>query len=167
MGNLQTRSHATSPALIICSANWSSFENSPEATEPRLVIIAPVKVATSITLAGLYLSMYVKASHKTRRPSASVLRISTVCPDIVLMMSPGRVAFPEGIFSAAARTPMTLMGSSCSAMQLRVPRTLAAPLMSYIISGIEGGGLRLIPPVSNVIPFPTRTWGCFVFLAPW
>ncbi len=91
---------------------------------------APVNVAMSITVAGLYLSTYDNASHSTRRPSASVFSISTVCPDRVLTMSPGLEAVPEGMFSAAAMTPTTLMGSLRSATVLTVPNTLAAPHMS-------------------------------------
>ena len=42
-----------------------------------------------------------RASHRTRRPSESVSRISTVWPDIVVTMSPGLIALPPGMFSVA------------------------------------------------------------------
>ncbi len=40
-----------------------------------------------------------------------------------------------------------------------VEMTLAAPHISNFISSIAAPGLRLIPPVSKVIPLPTRTCG--------
>ena len=39
----------------------------------------------------------------TRRPSASVFSTSTVLPFFIVSTSPGRVARPEGMFSAEAR----------------------------------------------------------------
>ena len=106
------------------------------------------------------------ASQRTNRPSASVLSISTVCPDIVFTTSPGLVALLPGIFSAEATTPMILDFGFIKAIASMVPKTLAAPLMSYFISSIAGLGFKLIPPVSKVMPFPTITSGCSVFLPP-
>ena len=56
-------------------------------------------------------------THKRPRASkamliaSTVLRISTVCPDIVVTMSPGRVAPPPGMFSQAGTTPTTFTGA--------------------------------------------------------
>ena len=109
----------------------------------------------SITLAGLNLSIYVSASHKTNLPSASVFKISTVCPDKVFTTSPGLVAVLLGMFSAEATTPIIFSLGLISAIALIVPNTLAEPDISYFISSMLGLGLMLIPPVSKVIPLPT------------
>ena len=37
------------------------------------------------------------------------------------------------------------------------PTTFAAPLMSCFMSPMPAAGLMLMPPVSNVIPLPTKT----------
>ncbi|MNN13676.1 hypothetical protein D3C81_1267150 [compost metagenome] len=95
-----------------------------------------------------------------------MLRISTVCPLMVVTMSPGRVALPLGMFSAQARIHTRLIGSFSSSTARRVPNTLAAPHMSYFISSMPAPGLRLMPPVSKVMPLPTSTNGLSLFLAP-
>ena len=77
---------------------------------------APVKVATSVTVFGLNLFIYVNASANTNRPSASVFKISTVCPERVLTTSPGLVALLPGIFSALATTATTFRGIFNSAI---------------------------------------------------
>ena len=51
-----------------------------------------------------------------RRPSASVLRISTVWPDIEVTMSPGRVAAPPGMFSQVGTMPITFTGACVIAL---------------------------------------------------
>ena len=57
------------------------FENKPAYSEPKETMIAPVKVAKSIINLGLnFFSVYVNASAKTNRPSASVFNISIVLP---------------------------------------------------------------------------------------
>ena len=99
------------------------------------------------------------ASQRIRRPSASVLRISTVCPDIVRTMSPGLVAVPLGRFSQVGTTPTRLIGSFSSATACNTPSTVAAPHMSYFISSIAPAGLMEMPPESKVIPLPTSTTG--------
>jgi hypothetical protein len=119
-----------------------------------------VSVATSITQRGLNcLRAYVIASHRISRPSASVLMISIVCPDMLLTMSPGRVARPLGMFSQAGITATTLTGASSSAIADIAPSTLPAPDMSYFISSILGGGFSEMPPVSNVTPLPQSATG--------
>ena len=37
------------------------------------------------------------------------------------------------------------------------PTTFAAPLMSCFISPMPAAGLMLMPPLSNVMPLPTKT----------
>ena len=81
-------------------------------------------------------------------------------------MSPGRVAAPSGMFSQVGTRPTTLSGNFISAMAFIVPSTLPAPLMSYFISSMSGAGLMEIPPVSKVMPLPTRTAGLSPFLPP-
>jgi hypothetical protein len=55
------------------------------------MMIAPVRVARSTMNFGLKRSwQYQTASASTRRPSASVLMISIVWPDIEVTTSPGR-----------------------------------------------------------------------------
>ena len=46
------------------------------------------------------------------------------------------------------------------------PKTDAAPPISHFISSIFPLGLSEIPPVSNVIPFPTSTAGATFFGPP-
>ena len=73
-------SSASSAAAKIMFANLSSAVNKPVVSWPRAMMMAPVKVAISMTKRGLKRSAYVNASARTRRPSASVFVISTVFP---------------------------------------------------------------------------------------
>ena len=73
--------------------------------------------------------------------------------------SPGFIAEPPGKFSVLAIRPITLIGKLSRAQALRVPRTLAAPHISYFISSIPEAGFNEIPPESKVIPLPTSTIG--------
>ena len=95
-------------------------------------------------------------SERTNRPSASVLRTSMVLPESVVMTSPGRCAFAAGMFSAMHVIPTTLPSYPVDASACIVPKTVADPPISYFISSMLAPGLSEIPPVSNVIPFPTR-----------
>ncbi len=83
-----------------------------------------------------------------RRPSASVLRTSTVLPRYIVSTSPGRVARPEIMFSAIGAKAVTRTGSSSSAMARIALTTLAAPAMSIFIVVIEAPGLIDRPPES-------------------
>ena len=89
-----------------------------------------------------------------------------VWPDIEVTMSPGRLALPPGMFSVAGTMTVRLIGSPMRATAFMVPRTLAAPHMSYFISSISAAGLSEMPPVSKVTPLPTRTIGFSPVLAP-
>jgi hypothetical protein len=144
----------------------SSLANRPLATCPSAITQAPVSVAMSTTASGLKRSEYVSASQRISRPSASVFRISTVWPDIVVTTSPGREALPPGMFSQVATTPTTLTGAFMPASARSAPSTLPAPDMSNFISSISGAGLSEMPPVSNVMPLPTNTSGARPFGPP-
>ena len=74
---------------------------------------------------------YVRASQRTSLPSASVLRISMVCPDIDVTTSPGLVARAEGIFSAQARRPTTLT------LALILARAIINKAQAYIAAGVS------------------------------
>ena len=80
--------------------------------------------------------------------------------------SPGRVAFPPGMFSVAGMMPTRCCGRFSAAAALSVPSTLPAPHMSNFISSIAELGLMEIPPVSNVTPLPTRAIGAFIRARP-
>ncbi len=85
--------------------------------------------------------------------------ISTVLPDRVVTMSPGRVARPSGMFSVQGMMPTTRRGTSERPSASNSPRMAAAPAMSPFISCILAAGFRLMPPVSKVMPLPTNTSG--------
>ena len=70
------------------------------------------------------------------------------------------------MFSVAGTMPTTLSGSFMRAAAFIVPSTLAAPHMSNFISSISGAGLSEMPPVSKVMPLPTRTMGAWSLAAP-
>ncbi len=91
---------------------------------------------------------------------------SIVWPDIDVKTSPGLVAVPEGMFSQATTMPTTLTLSFISATARSVPNTLAAPHMSNFISSMVAPGLSEMPPVSNVMPLPTSTWGAAPLAPP-
>src|ERR1700684_3774023 len=60
------------------------------------------------------------------------------------------------MFSAQAAMACTsTFGFSAATAAMRAT-TFAAPLMSCFISPMPDAGLMLIPPLSNVIPFPTK-----------
>ena len=82
-----------------------------------------------------------------------------------MMISPGRVASPDGIFSAQASAPTTLIGRRASHSAFRVPSTAAEPPISNFISSIAAPGLIEIPPESKVTPLPTKTIGASLFAA--
>ena len=83
-----------------------------------------------------------------RRPSASVLVTSTVLPERIVSTSPGRIAVPDGMFSAIGAYVVTVIGSSSAATAKVAAMTEAAPPMSYFIVAIELPGLMLSPPES-------------------
>ena len=129
--------------------------------------MAPVSVARSTMNFGLNFSLtYQSTSASTRRPSASVLMISMVWPDIEVTMSPGRCALPSGMFSTMPIAPTTLHFALRPASACIRPTTQAAPPMSPFMSSIEPDGLIEMPPVSKVTPLPMKATGCSPFLPP-
>ncbi len=95
--------HTSSPADFAASstrsfrASWLLM--SPAVRSPRATKQAPVRVARSMMASGLKRAEYVSASHRIRRPSASVLTTSTVLPLRVRSTSPGRVASGPSMLS--------------------------------------------------------------------
>ena len=106
---------------------------------------------------GLNSPAFHRPSDNTSLPSASVFNISIVFPDKPLITSPGLVALAAGIFSAIQVIPTTLPLWPVCANASIVPNTVAEPPMSYFISSMPAPGLSEIPPVSKVIPLPTKT----------
>src|SRR6266699_1617628 len=127
-GNGQQRSPARSPASRTSASRASSFPIAPIATWPSATTTAPVSVAMSITAAGLKRRTYDSASHRIRRPSASVLMISIVLPKWLFTTSPGFTAWPDGRFSVAGMSPTTLTFGLSSPSVSKVPITGAARL---------------------------------------
>ena len=94
------------------------------------------------------------ASPSVRRPSASVLLISTVLPDIDLSTSPSLYDLPDGMFSVQAAMACTSYGTPMSASTPMALMTAAAPDMSIFMSSIAFDGLSDRPPESKVTPLP-------------
>ena len=62
--------------------------------------------------------------------------------------------------------PTTLTSAFMLASEHITPKTVPAPHISHFISSMPELGLIEIPPVSKVIPFPTRAIGFSPFLPP-
>ena len=75
----------------------------------------------------------------------------------MVMMSPGRIAEPDGMFSAAATSPVTRARTPSARSADITAITAAPPAMSVFISFMPSLGFRDSPPLSNVIPFQART----------
>ena len=80
--------------------------------------------------------------------------------------SPGLIASAAGIFSDKGITPTMLIFSPRLEAAKSVPATAAAPDKSDFMYHMPLFGFRVIPPVSNVIPLPTKAKGAFSFTAP-
>ena len=97
-----------------------------------------------------------------------MLSTSTVRPLRAWKMSPGLVARPLGIFSVRGVTVTTLIGRPSWAIARVLATTAAAPPMSARMRSMPALGFKLVPPVSNVIPLPTRARGAALASgAPW
>ena len=135
-------------------------ENMPAYSVPSATMIAPVSVARSTMNLGLnFLATYQSTSASTSRPSASVLMISMVCPDIEVTISPGRWALPSGMFSTRPMAPTALTFALRPASACISPTTQAAPPMSPFISSMLAAPLMEMPPVSKQTPLPTKATG--------
>ena len=62
-----------------------------------------------------------------------MLSTSTVLPPYIVRTSPGRVAEPDGMFSAIGAYAVTLTGRPSSAIAMVAATTAAAPAMSHFI----------------------------------
>ena len=106
------------------------------------------------------------------RPALVVLLMLTALPILAAepMADKKLIEFgwdePDTAFSAAGTTAVTATGSSERAAASRVASTAAPPAMSVFISRMPALGLIDNPPVSNVMPLPTRT-GCPLPAAGW
>ena len=109
---------------------------------------------------------YQTTSASTRRPSASVLMISMVWPDIDVTMSPGRCALPSGMFSTRPMRPTALTLALRAASACIRPATQAAPAMSPFMSSMLAAALIEMPPVSKQTPLPMKATGASPFLPP-
>ena len=124
------------------------------------MVAAPVRVATSTIRSGFISAAADKPSARTNLPSASVFRTSTDLPFRILITSSGRCAVPEGMFSARHNHAVTRTGRPSFAIATIAWNEVAAPVMSYFMPTIDSEGFKLRPPVSKVIPLPTRA-RCF------
>ena len=77
-------------------------------------------------------------------------------PPYWVSTSPGRCAVPDGMFSAIGTVAITSIGSRSRAASTTVAITAAAPPMSEVMWCMLAAGLIEMPPVSNVMPLPTR-----------
>ena len=66
------------------------------------------------------------------------------------------MASPLGMFSVAGTTPMHRTRAPRRAIATIAQITAAPPDMSSFILSMLSDGLIEMPPVSNVMPFPTR-----------
>ena len=82
--------------------------------------------------------------------------ISMVLPDMAVTTSPGLKALPSGMFSAEQTMAMTWTAGLSCAIARMAPIMAAAPAMSYFILSMSSAGLMEMPPVSKVMPLPTR-----------
>ena len=161
--------HTSSPTWAADATIWataSSVPIRPAYLSPRAIRAAPVSVAASMMRSGLVALAACKPSAMTSRPSASVLRISTVLPPKIVMTSLGREALPLGIFSARHRYAVMAAGEPRAAAASVAAAITAAPVMSYFMPTIALGALRESPPESKVIPLPTNAT-CRVGLPGW
>ncbi len=86
---------------------------------------------------------------------------STVVPPLMVSTSSGRIGSAPSMFSEMHIQAVTLTGSSSSAAARVTAITVAAPVMSYFMPSMLDAGLSESPPVSYVMPLPTRA-RCFV-----
>ena len=94
----------------------------------------------------------------TMRPSASVLPISTVRPPYWVMTSPGRYAAPPTRVLGERQEPGHLAPAPRARGRPPARRARSrTPLMSVFIASMPSAGLMSRPPVSKVMPLPTRT----------
>ena len=127
----------------------------PAISTPNVRRQAPVRVATSTTASTGSSTASDSPSAMTRRPSASVLRTSTVFPLRMVRTSPSFIAVPDGMLSVQQRYAVTAVVQPTAWRAVMVARIAAAPVMSFFICAWDSSlGLRLMPPESYMIPLP-------------
>ena len=94
-----------------------------------------------------------------------MLSTSTVFPPYIVSTSEGRIAVPDGMFSARHAYAVTRTGAFVWASASVAATTAAAPLMSHFIVVMPSLGLIDKPPESNVIPLPTSARCALLLLA--
>ena len=109
-----------------------------------------------MTASGFSSAASESPSARMRRPSASVLRTSTVLPLRILRTSPGLMARPPGMFSVVGTKAMTFVRTPAARRTDIAPMTAAAPDMSVFIVSMPSAVLSDSPPESKVMPLPTR-----------
>ena len=82
--------------------------------------------------------------------------ISTVLPAALVRTSPGLTALPPGMFSVIGTMATTRTGAFSRAIADIAQITAAPPDMSSFILSMLSAGLIEMPPVSKVMPLPTR-----------
>ena len=132
------------------------MQNSAGSSGPSATRAAPVRVAASTSIAGFSVAASASASHRIRRPSASVLPISTVIPFLVLTMSSGRIALPLTAFSTSGNSTRSRTGNWPAMIACASPSMIAAPAMSFFIMRMPDAGFRSSPPESKHTPLPTK-----------
>src|SRR5207253_453072 len=98
---------------------------------------------------------------RTGGTAARVEHVGDVAPDLILVFVeqrqlPDAIARPPGMFSVVGTTPMTLIGALSVAIARIAQTTAAPPAMSSFIRSMPSAGLMEMPPVSKVMPLPTR-----------
>ncbi|CAB4336404.1 unannotated protein [freshwater metagenome] len=79
------------------------------------------------------------------------------------MMSEGRVALSLTMFSASGAQASIATGIFKTAIATAAAEIAAAPAISDFIASMPSAGLRARPPVSKVIPLPTKAYFFFAF----
>ena len=98
-----------------------------------------------------------RQSHRTSRPSASVLMISIVVPERARTMSPGFIARPLDACSRSRRSPRSRGRAARAARSRRSPRAPPRRRTCRTSSPTcSARGLIEMPPESNVTALPTR-----------
>ena len=80
-----------------------------------------------------------------------------VRPPYWVSTSPGRSALPPIAFSAAGTSPVTRNGQPIRPSAASTAITTAPPVMSRFMVDMASPGLIDRPPLSKVMPLPTRT----------
>mmetsp|Transcript_19782 Transcript_19782/g.46814 ORF Transcript_19782/g.46814 Transcript_19782/m.46814 type:complete len:205 (+) Transcript_19782:254-868(+) len=157
-----TRSPLRSPASTARRSTSKELVRIPACFFPVAINWAPVSVAMSITQSKFSMCFvaWFTPSASTRRPSASQLFTSTVFPESIVKMSSLRNADGPMAFSQRQSNNVSLWGTLRLTAAEKAPSRPAAPPISPFIPHMPVLDLRLRPPVSYIIPFPTSAIVC-------